>query len=205
MSGTRDRRRWQRGRRGTSMVEFVLVIPLLATVLSLTFFFGWAMRNKQDVTTAARYAAWKRVYEPGPGSDANAINATFFAGQAIGLQIHRGPGPVETLEEAVGHAGSFGSDAGRLAERWMLDEFPRGRWVELEATRPTDQRLWREFTGTIHSRTCRDGVAWRRGQASPARFVREDVTYEVEEILESIDTPGEGLAHELRRIYRGGW
>ncbi len=48
-------------RHGTAVIESIFCVPLIAIILGLTFFFGWAMRNQQRVIISDRYAVWRLV------------------------------------------------------------------------------------------------------------------------------------------------
>ncbi|MFW6066153.1 MAG: TadE family protein, partial [Planctomycetota bacterium] len=74
---------------GVALAETVMVIPLLALVLGLTFFFGWVMTNQQRVRQASRYAAWRRVVRDS-GISTRTLNRTFFGDTAESVGVSGG-------------------------------------------------------------------------------------------------------------------
>jgi hypothetical protein len=120
-------------RHGTAMLEFIMVIPLLAVVIAGTFFFGQLMRNQQRLRIADRYEAWQ------PEGDSNPL---LFDGRGENVSIRTGTGPTETLEDLYAQASGESPEADRLAE-WLLltgspGRFPRGwsRRVDAEFPKP---------------------------------------------------------------------
>ncbi|MHC4983662.1 MAG: TadE family protein, partial [Planctomycetota bacterium] len=68
------------------MIEFVLCIPLLAFVIMVIFFFGWAMSNQQQVKISGRYAAWGEVRGKGLASPQR-LNSMFFSKEAGSVSV----------------------------------------------------------------------------------------------------------------------
>jgi hypothetical protein len=198
-----------RTRRGAALIEFVLVIPLLALVLGLTFFFGWSMRNQQRMRMAFRYAAWRRVHGvgetlPSPVSSRE-INRKFFGDAAAGVGVHFPRGPDQVLIDYVGEVSARSGRAGALAEELVLGHFPRGRGARGSAEFPTDVGLWQKFTGAIRASHVRDGVEWRRRQAGCGSAVRDMFLTTVDGAMSDVEAPGDSLAETVRGLYRSGW
>lgn len=177
-----------------------MVIPLLALVLGLTFFFGWVMTNQQHVRQAARYTAWRRVVR-NSGVGADELNRRFFADSAEQVDISGGRSGEPTLLDYSDALSSFSSPAGDLAEATAVESFPRGRWARVSAEFPTDVGLWRRFSGAMRARHSREGVEWRRGQASVEKAIRELHLGGLEDSLDGIPSPGSTLAERLQNLY----
>jgi hypothetical protein len=84
--------------RGTALVEFALVLPLLSTIVVGILWFGRALNYSQDETrltnVAARYAAVDQV-PPGAGSSL----AEWVRSQADSAELRNGTGSVEGRPE----------------------------------------------------------------------------------------------------------
>jgi hypothetical protein len=183
------------------MIEFVMVVPLLALVIGLTFFFGKAMMDQQHVRISARYTAWNGMQNDEP----NGLNQRFFGDRAEGVAIHGGRGPLDTLEYLVDGADQVSREAGEYAEESVLRRFPKGWRGYVSAEFPSDVGAWQSFTGAIEREHLRDGVSWKRGQCSPSSAIVELFLEDLDEALENVSAPGEELAQTVRNLYRHGW
>ncbi|MFP4054823.1 MAG: TadE/TadG family type IV pilus assembly protein [Phycisphaerae bacterium] len=193
----------RRRRRGSALVEFVFSVPLFATILALTFFFGYAMMNQQRVRSSDRYAVWRDVYRGG-GNEPNAIRSRFFGEQAEGVEVHHRGGSGEARQGLVDEASSYSADAGEFTDH-LVSRFPHGKWKRVRAAFPTDMPLWEQFSGKIQNHHARDTVEWRRRQASLSYTVRESYLRELMDALDNVNAPGDALSHEIENIIRNGW
>ena len=186
------------------MMEAVLCIPLIATVLGLTFFFGWAMRNQQRVIISNRYAVWRRVLAKDPVGGGH-LNSAFFAGKAGGISVDYGGGPIDTLEEYVDTAGDRGAVVESLAQELVIERFPHSHSAEVSAWFPSDVGLWQQFTGEIERRHVREGVEWRNREAALETEVRDEFFIPLDQALLAIPAPGDSLGLAFRRLYLQRW
>ena len=197
--------RWRHRRRGTALVEFAMVIPLLALIISLTFFVGWARTNQQHVWAATRYATWRPV-RTGESVRTDDLNTWFFADRAEDVSLTSGHGPDQTREELVAEADAK-SESGLaypLAEATVLNRWPRSYRARLGADFPTHLALWRRFQGAIGGSCHREGLAWRRGQVSYLEVVREQFLEDLDEVVRRrISDPS--LRDDLRQMYLQQW
>ncbi|MFW5839909.1 MAG: TadE/TadG family type IV pilus assembly protein [Planctomycetota bacterium] len=185
------------------MVEFCLAIPLLAAVIVVTWFFGWAMKNQQKVRTAARHAAWS--HQPVDGSISTYYNDRFFNNSAVGIGIHGGGGPDDVHDAFTDEVGAYTGPGYDLMAELNARYTPRGWRRFVSATFPTDVGYWQRFQGAIHANHARDGRSWTRGQLGYSRLLREHYLDELEESMISVPAEGTGLADMIRRLYHGGW
>ena len=197
--------RTEHHRRGTALVEFAMCIPLLALVISLTFFFGHAMMNQQHVRISDRYTAWRRA--AGGNVDGQTLNTLFFRERAEGIGLTEDGGPADTLEDYVAFAAWTGSDAERLARATVLQRFPRGQRATVEAEFPSSSGagVYRRLAGAIRGSHYRDGVEWRRGQARPEDGLRDEFLGDVDATLDNLPAPADTLGQVLRGLYLAGW
>lgn len=191
-------------RHGTAVIESVFCVPLIAVVLGLTFFFGWAMRNQQRVIISDRYAVWRRVVA-GDAVGGGRLDRDFFGGQAAGVAVDYAGGPDGTLVEYVDRAGRRSAAVEALAQRLVLERFPRSHSAEVSAWFPTDVGLWKRFTGAIERRHVREGVEWRNQEAALEPQVRDQFFIPLDSALLSIPAPGTGLGLAFQNLYLRRW
>ena len=197
-------RRQQMNRRGTATVEFALTIPLLGLVLSLTFFFGWELTNKEHVRMSDRWAVWRTVRSAGEPIPQQLSDA-FFKNKAANVNMSTGSGPDTTLQNYVQDAGKISQGAQQWAQNLVIDRFPRGLSAHVSAEFPSPSAAWARYTGAIHSAHSRDGVEWRRDQARCEEVLAQEWLTDLDGTLTTIPTPGDSLADTFRNLYLGGW
>lgn len=197
-----------RRRRGAALIEFVVIVPLLATILGLTFFFGWAMKNQQRVKVASRYHTWRALYcgsypkHPTEGRHLT-LNEMLFDNTAGGVGTGGGQGPIESLEELVESTAEKGGGAQNLAQTLVMEHCPRGRAGSVEAGFPTDVGIWERYRGPIYHRHTREGKEWRRGQFSYLEPIKDLFLQELDDVILDIAHPQ--LRENLRRLYLKRW
>ncbi len=169
-------------RRGAVMIEFALVLPFLALIIGLTFFFGWSMVNQQHVRSAHRYLVWRDFYgwddpnrpNANPLTREETLNRDFFAGGANPLSLHGSHSVTpDAIEGLLNAAGSGSSDAYDLAVDSVQNRFPHGLRASVHADFPTTVALWQRFTGTIEGRHDREGRCWRRHEVNYLEALRD--------------------------------
>ncbi len=184
-------------------MEFALAIPLLATVIVLTFFFGFAMVNQQQVKASSRYLAWRAIgrdYRLSGGE----LSGRFFKGRDVSITVSDDRGPQETLEDLVDKATRKYQPAGALIERCMDMEppWPRGRRVGISAEFSSSVAAWKRFTGAIRSHHAREGVQWRRGEVSYLEPIRQEFLQSLDKVVSEIEPP---LRASLEQLYVQKW
>ncbi|MCD4699168.1 MAG: pilus assembly protein [Phycisphaerae bacterium] len=194
-------------RRGTAIAEFVLAVPLLAIVLGLTFFFGWVMMHKHQVLVANRYSAWQRV-DTGvwPGEDR--LNSIAFNNRASDVVLSSEAPVGETADELISHAGNISPRAEVLAEELITEQYPTGLRAHVSADFNPRQALWQNVMDgmyDIHHRHGREGVTWRRGEVSCWSVLRNQYYSELDDSLERVSSPADGMAQMIRGLYLTGW
>jgi len=200
-----NRCRPPRRHQGTAMTEMILVIPFLATILGLTFFFGWAMMHKQQVLVADRYAAWRRI-ETGAWPTENDLNRMVFVNKAQDVQLSgTTDGLKETPRDLVGEADARHQLAGALADDLVVQRFPAGRRADVAASFDADKALWEKFTGHIRHHHGREGVTWRRDEVHCWTTLRNQFYSDFDEDMRSIPAPANGMANTIRRLYLAIW
>ena len=193
------------GRRGTALVEFAMVIPLLALIIGLTFFFGWTMTNQQHVWVSSRYAAWRQV-RPGDAVGNARLNSVFFEDRAADVGIERGLGQAETLAELVAAVGQMGQAAEQHAGMVVWNRCPRGRTATVAAEFPSDVGLWRRFSGAIRGYHARDGRQWRCANGVTCEVeLRDQFLLSLDSMVEQMQSARHGLGERLRRTYLESW
>jgi len=193
-------------RRGNVLMEFVLIIPLLATILGLTFFFGWAFTNQQHVKVSDRFQCWRRV-RLGSSASVSQLNAWFFQNRANEETLEQGggSGPTQTLRDLIDTVGNFSSRAEGLADGVVWNRAERGRRAMVAAEFPSDIGIYQQFTGKIRDDHTRDGREWRWRQLRCEPVIRDEFLSELDSVLESIPNPGDSLGEMARKLYLSAW
>jgi hypothetical protein len=188
-------------------MEFVMCVPLMALIIGLTYFFGFAMRNQQRVRVASRYQAWRRVHPDGRPrySDSRwlTLNEMFFGEAAEGVSAGGGSGPDDSLHELVEATDPYGPQTADLAEALVMDHFPRGAPASVSAHFPTRVVMWQKFQGAINQHHIRDGVEWRRGQMSYLEPIKDQFLEDLDDVIQGIDHAE--LRNNLRALYLKQW
>ena len=202
-----------------------MCIPLLATIIMVTMFLGWAMMNQQHVKAAARYTSWRHVYGSWPSAEAQdrdnpdavddanhpGLNGLFFRGEAISIGIGGGSGDRDEFEQLIAAASSHSDFAGEFSDRLLLHPLPghghfdHARWAHVAAEFSNEVEAFRRYRGAIRAQHVRDGVEWRRNQADCRHVTREQFLMSLDEQLNSVPNPGAGMAAMMRSVYRHGW
>ena len=201
--------RRRRARRGAVLIEFVMCIPLLATVIAAIFFFGWAMMNQQHVRVSDRYATWRSLYgwQEYKSEDGNSLhpheilNLLFFRDKAtsVGIGGYGGVDP-DSIQGMVEAAGTYGADPENVADESVQERFPHGRVANVSASFKPTIGAWKSLSGAIHSRHYREGVEWRRGQVSYLEVIRDLFMSELDQAA-----LGCQLSDEIRALYLKRW
>jgi len=187
-------------------MEFVMVIPLLAGVIALTYFFGWAMKNQQRVWAANRYASWRWVHGQ---HDVNAmnLNQNFFDNKAGGVGVNGwGGGPTQTLDDLVRNVTDESTRAGAMAQE-LVQEWPHGCSAAIGASFPTNVTLWQWLVsdGGIRWHHQREGVEWRRHQARCEQRLADEFYSGLDNDLQSVPAPGSSLGEAARQLFLHPW
>jgi len=224
---TRTRQiRPERRRRGSALIETAMAVPLLATILVGTMFLGWAMMNQQQVKASARYVSWRHAnrgwadpnVDPGDPNLANVddpdhpgLNHLFFRDTAVDIDVWRGGGQNDEVEEFVNAAGAQSTYARDFADRLMVNPypdhgvFPRAQAARVATRFGTDVEAFQKYTGSIRSYHIRDGVEWRRREAGCRYVTRKQFLDNLDQVLIAVPEPGAGMALMIRGTYVNGW
>jgi hypothetical protein len=194
------------------LIEFVLVIPLLATILGFTFFFGWAMVNQQHVKIADRFQTWRKV-RVGSRVGAPTLNDRIFQGLLDEDNYHQNTGTyssetIKTLQGLVEAADAQSPQAAAVAYPMVMDRSPRGRWTTVHGRFPTDIGIFQTVQRsqkTIKHTHMRDGKEWRWRQIWCEPVLRDEFLSELDSTLKGVPSPGDGLASMARMLYLSRW
>lgn len=199
------RRQARLSRRGAAMIEFVMIIPMLAMIIGLTFFFGWTMANRLNVRESSRYASWRHVRTEQPVG-ARKLNDEFFDNRATNIGLRRGLGTEATIEDLIAAAGTFGNLHAAFTDAVIWNCGHQGRTVRVRARFPSDVGLYRRFQGRLSSYHSRDGRQWRRqDDLTPEEEVRDIFLSDLDNALKGLEAGGSRLAKVMRVTYLNKW
>lgn len=190
------------GRRGTALLEFVLSIPLLATVIVLTFFFGYALTNQQHVIVATRFVTWEQA-DAQYSVVSKEVNVTFLDNKSGRVDIASRGGPRETLEDLVDEVYNEYSSSGELIERCMPGRWPEGHRTQIDAFFASSVPAWDRFAGAMSQQHVRDGVQWQRGEVSYLEPVRDEFLYKLDNAIGQMGNSA--LEGSIRSLYLVTW
>jgi hypothetical protein len=177
----------------------IFCIPLIALIMSLTYFFGWALTNQQHILSAARYAAWADVVSD-TGVTEGTLNALFLRQTGKNLQVLRDQGPQGVRQDLASTASQANQQLGAYASNLLLQSFPGESSVDVAVEFYPQKGFWSRFTGEMHGRTAREGVPWRITEVGC-----EDCLTDA--FLDSLDAilPANTAGNRIRQLYRASW
>jgi hypothetical protein len=207
-------------RRGSVLIEFVMIIPFLATILGLTVIFGWGMVNQQHVKVADRFQTWRKVRE-GNRVGAKTLNERLFMGY-LDEDAYRDNGQTggtqtgetfETFSDLMDKAQEQSEDAGILAGALLgteneKGEAERGRETTVRGKFPSDIGIIKtveNYQGSINHSHMRDGREWRWRQLRCEDVLKDEFLSELDDTLEDVASPGDGLAEMAQALYLEKW
>lgn len=187
------------------MIEFVMIIPMMAMIIGLTFFFGWTMANRLHVRQSSRYASWRHA-RTGQAVGSGSLNDGFFEHRATNVGITRGLGTEDTINDLIAAAGTYGDVHETFADSVIWNCGHQGRTVGVLAKFPSDVGLYRRFQGRLGSYHSRDGKQWRReDDLTPEQDVRDIFLSDLDEALEVLENGGSRMAKVMRVTYLYKW
>ena len=195
----------RRSRGGSALIEFVMIIPLMAMIIGLTFFFGWTMANRLHVRESSRYASWRHARtDQAVGS--GQLNNDFFENRATDIGITRGLGTEETIDDLISAAATQGNEHATFADSVIWGCGHQGRTVRVRAKFPSDVGLYRRFQGRLASYFSRDGKQWRReDDLTPEQDVRDVFLADLDQALQALENSGSRMAKVMRITYLNKW
>jgi Flp pilus assembly protein TadG len=200
-------------RKGTMALELYMVIPLLAFIVVLIFFFGWAMVNQQSVRVSDRYAAWRYIYnDNGSGCSSVAANQYFMQNSAANVTLDYSSGSTQAGQDLTQDAQKCDSSplgAGVLASDLITNHTSGGCQdvVSAEFPSPPGAALWQRWQGPMQDGYGREGVEWRRTQLGEVQTIKKLYLTDLDNMIPTIPVPGDGMGKMIQNLYSdtSGW
>jgi hypothetical protein len=184
---------------------------------------AWRTAANREATSDAQKQAWLNFGEPDETdqrdqsiTDYNTqnyldvttdyLNERFFSGTGDKTAVTYGYGPTDTLEQYVEDARQEDSDAGDLADRTALGDFPGGCGATVGSEFEHNYDLYMRFThgNTMMDRShYTDATSWRRWQTSMQEPTRVLFLNEWDEIVNTVQPAI--LQESLRQMYSQHW
>jgi len=203
-----------RGVSGAVMIEFVLVIPLIALVIAATFFFGWGCRNRMGMERSDRFIAWVGArHAPfptryGPTWHDVVMNGLLQSRTMKDIYYHqfdRRENTFQTLVDLSDYVGDYSALAAPVTRRLLQQRWPRGYGMRIDAYFPVPFKPWAKQAGYQNSSHIRDGVEWRRNEASNEKDLTDEFQKDLDDALRSTPIVARGLAEGFRSLYLDPW
>lgn len=188
-------------RRGTAMMEFLLVLPVLAFILALLLFLGWSQMRQQHVVAAARYALWRQM--EGGAADAATVNQRLLGGAAKNVNLTGGTFPADAIRLWIDAAAQ--NQVGPLADTLFLHRWPSGEQVRLNVLYDPPTNVGRQFGNDFTIRFARDGPSWSRTQARPWAVLMEQYYQDLDDQLAVSPAEAQPMASVFRSLYGASW
>ena len=198
-----------RPRRGAAMIEMVLVIPFLAFMIGVIYFFGWAMMHQQHVKVSDRYASWRAVY--GGGTTGDNLNDYFFRNQGTNIELAYEAAPGDTAatyDDYLAAASRMGQMPAGLADRTVVQGnqgFSRGHYTNVAAEFPHRSGVSSLYKGQIRAGAGRQGLEWRRAHANEVAALVDQFLGDVDSAMNGVPGDGNAMGQVVRRLYLDGW
>ncbi|NQU75754.1 MAG: hypothetical protein HQ546_05510 [Planctomycetes bacterium] len=185
------------------MTEFVLVLPILASILAIILFLGWFMARKQRVEVANSYIVWRHF--AGEETSNEAVNEKLLNRAAKLVDQRHSDGPTDAIDQWQAAADEVGPGAGDLAGELFYHRWPLGRQTRLEATYPPVLPIGEKFGSKLSFRYGLDGPEWVRGEAQHWEALADLYYNDYDSMLGGIADGGNTLAETLRDIHHANW
>ncbi len=181
-----------------------MIVPLLATIVAVSVFFGWALMHKHQVVVADRYSIWRKT-QAGSWPSEEQINDICFMGRAQTVSLSSLGGISDTLDELSLYAGQQGAGAQLIVEEVLADRLPAGRRARVSAIFNHNMEIFTRTSGRIRHHSGREGPCWMRSNANPWPGFRDIYYEEMDTGLTSVPAPADGMAQMVRGLYIARW
>jgi len=217
------RRQSARRRRGASILEFVLILPVLLGFITAIFFFSWIFSNKIRLHMAERHVVWREVRGEGLMTESQINNdlllerATEIEMRAAGtLQWVGGEGdprktePTNTsMEDLANDVEAVSSVATPYVDELMLWQseycLPRGRIVRLWVRYPSNVGSWRLLHKQFERHHIREGEEWHRLEDNWLLALEKHFLSEVSGWMGRVPEPGRELGQVFMSYCLSPW
>jgi hypothetical protein len=183
------------------MMEFLLVLPVLAFILGLLLFLGWSLMRQQHVVAAGRYALWRQM--EGGAADAATVNQRLLGGAAKNVTLDGNTFGGDAL--ALWIDAAVQNQAGTLADTLFLHRWPAGRQIRLEVLYDPPTSIGKKFGNDFAIRVARDGSSWPRADARPWGVLTEQYYQDLDDQLAASPPEAQPMASVFRNLYGAGW
>ena len=221
-------------RRGASLIEFMMVIPLLIGFAAAVYHFSWVMGTKQRLRMVGRQSAWhvaRSGYWPSEDgapwlSDAE-IDDPYMLDRPVAVrQVHADgihgigenvdsraePPTFQTMEDLAENVAEVSDRANGLADSVLRPSdhsYHAGTVIELSVNIPSVVGLWSLLDMDMVGLYGREGYEWRSApQGSTDNLLeaaQEEFLGDLEAALKSVPSPGDGLAEVFNGYCIAAW
>ncbi len=206
------------------MIEFLVVIPLLALVIAAIYLFAWGLRNAMGLRMSSRYLTWAAVREV---PLARRYGITWHDVIMDHLLVRRTVGHIygnryrdfddtaQTMRDLASYVGNYSPEARPVAEELLVRSWQHGEGIRLTATFPMPVGPWQDISGPYKDRYIRDGSQWRCRlppppekdyySASHEQELTDEFQKELDEALQAVPDESKAIAEVFRELYLETW
>jgi hypothetical protein len=197
------------------MIEFVMVIPLIALVIAATFFFAWGLRNRMGVEMSVRFMSWAAVRKvPLPERYGitwhDVIMDHLLMSRTIRHIYYRSFDTYretdQTPRDLSNYMADYSPEAVPVADKLLMRVWPKGYGFGItRATFPTPSGIWEKLSGEYNGQYIRDSVEWRCGEAANEQELTDEFQRELDEALMAVPAVSRNMAKVFQRLYLSTW
>jgi len=197
------------------MIEFVMVIPLIAQVIAATFFFAWGLRNRMGVEMSVRFMSWAYVRKvPLPERYGitwhDVIMDHLLMSRTIGhiyyKQFNKRKETYQTPQDLSDYVADYSPQAAPVADKLVTESWPLASGFGIsQATFPTPSGVWEKLAGNYNGWYIRDGVEWRCGEAANEEELTDEFQRKLDEALMAVPDVSMDIAKVFQGLYLSTW
>lgn len=197
------------------MLEFVVVIPLIAMVIAATFFFAWGLRNRMGVEMSVRFMSWAAARKvPLPERYGitwhDVIMDHLLMSRTVRhiyyKQFNKRKETYQTPRDLSDYVADYSPQAAPVADKLVTQRWPLASGFSISrATFPTPSGVWEKLSGNYNGRYIRDGVEWRCGEAANEEELTDEFQRKLDEALMAVPDVSMDMAKVFRRLYLSTW
>jgi hypothetical protein len=207
------------------LIEFVMVLPLLIGFTAAVYHFAWIMGTQERLRMAERQSPWHRArggewLTPAEIDDEYMLGRPAWideehgtVGQWVGevADARREPPTDKSMTDLADKVAEVSELAADMVDHVINGDhrYSRGSFIKLKVHIPSIVGLWSILDMAMDGTYGREGPEWRRaivdGDDVLLQAAREELFKNLDIALDSVPSPGQGLAAEFGDFCVEAW